>query len=228
VVHRAFHNIDLLAGIARGGAPLRPSEAVARCLLGLGGPCHVQAFGLHALLNALAFEADLCGAQVRHAEDHLVVRVDVGGRRFVCDVGNGQPYLRPFPVDRELSQEHLGWVVVSRPDAEGIEVERSSPDQPVARRVYRASLRPRSCDDFADSIRRHHAEAGFGPFMTGLRAVRIGRAEMVALRDHVRTRYRAGGYDQTTLDRAGVARCLSDELGLRGLPIDAALRAWPA
>lgn len=221
-----FHNLDLLASVAGGGGSLEPTAAVQRCIDGLGGPCHVQSVSFLALLRSLGFRADLCGACVSHPDDHLLVRVQTPGRTWFCDVGNGQPYLRPFPADEERRQEHLGWTVVSRPTAEGVALWRASPDQPALRRVYEASAAPRRWEDFAATIERHHAEPGFGPFITGLRAVRIGGRTMTTLRDDVLTRYLGATFERSTVDSAQLAACLRDDLGLAGLPIDEALGAW--
>ena len=226
ILAEPFHNVDVLAAGARRSGALSPGEAVSRCIAGLGGPCHVQSVALLLLLRSLGFEAHLCGAAVSHPDDHLVVLVTVDGRRFFCDVGNGQPFLRPFPADREARQSHLGWIVWSRPDGEGLVVERASQDQPARRVVYRASPAPRAWSDFERTIARHHAEPGFGPFLTGLRVVRIGETEMVTLRDDVRTIYREGEHERRTLAPDEIAPFVRDELRLGELPVDEAVRAF--
>ncbi len=222
-----FHNIDLLAASRSGQTPLGPAAALSRCLAGLGGPCHVQSSAFLALLRSLGFDSALVGAAVTHEDDHLLVRTVVDGSAYYSDVGNGQPYLTPFPADRPLRQSHLGWVVDSRPDGDRLLVERVSPDQPARRRVYRAAPSPRAWSHFAGVIERHHAEPGFGPFLTGLRAVRISSTYMITIRDHVVTRYHVGRHERTTLLSEQIAPVLSDELGLGALPIAEALAAWP-
>lgn len=221
-----FHNLDLLAAVRRDGGALEPAAAVQRCIDGLGGPCHVHSLSFLALLRSLGYRAHLCGACVSHPDDHLLVRVEIGDRAWFCDVGNGQPYLRPFPAEAEHRQEHLGWTVISRPTGDGVAIWRTSPDQPDPRRVYEASATPRRWQDFAVTIKRHHAEPGYGPFVTGLRAVRVGEQVMVTLRDNVLTRYRGASFERKTVEMGGLARCLHDDLGLGGLPIEEALGAW--
>ena len=226
IFREPFHNIDLLAARARRSGSLSPEEAVSRCIDGLGGPCHVQSVALLLLLRSLGFEAHLCGATVSHRDDHLVVLVTVAGGRFFCDVGNGQPFLCPFPADREDRQSHLGWIVWSRPDGDDLVVERASQDQPARRVVYRASPAPRAWSDFERTIARHHGEPGFGPFLTGLRVVRIGETEMVTLRDDVLTIYGEWGYERRTLASDEIASFVRDELGLADLPVDEAVRTF--
>jgi arylamine N-acetyltransferase len=221
-----FHNLDLLAAWRRGQGPLGPEAAVARCAAGLGGPCHVQSSAFLQLLLALGFDATHAGAAVVHEDDHLLVRTTIEGRVYYSDVGNGQPYLRPFPAHEPLRQEHLGWAVTSRPDGSGLLVERTSPDQPAPRRVYRASPTPRAWSHFAAAIDRHHREPGFGPFLTGLRAVRIAADVMITLRDDVLTRYAPDEHARSTLDPARIASVLEMDFGLAALPVEDALSAW--
>lgn len=226
VLMQPFHNIDLLAAWFLDGQPLAPEEAIQRCIAGLGGPCHVQSVTFLRLAQSLGFEASLCGATITHPDDHLLVRADVGGRTFYCDVGNGHPYLMPFPADRAQRQEHVGWVVLSTPLGGGIVVDRTSPDQPALRRVYQVAPTPRRWSDFGPTIDRHHTEPGFGPFLTGLRVVRIGERSMVTLRDDVCTRYSPDGFARSFVHPSTLRTFLADELGLGALPVEAAVRAW--
>jgi N-hydroxyarylamine O-acetyltransferase len=223
-----FHNLDLLAGAASQVPPLGREEAIRRCADGLGGPCHVQACGLHAVLAAVACEAEFAAATIGSPGDHLLVRATIDSRTFLCDVGNGQPYLRPFPENDALVQEHLGWRVSSTPEQGSLVVERTSPDQPVPRRVYRTEPGPRQWENFSDIIRRHHSEIGFGPFLTGLRVVRMGPDLMVTVRDEVVTRYRAGSFERSVKQPLELVRFLRDDLCLGSLPVSQAVDSWLA
>jgi N-hydroxyarylamine O-acetyltransferase len=186
----------------------------------------VQAAGFLALVTSLGFDADLAGASIASPYDHLIVRVQLNGQLWLCDVGNGQPYLEPFPTDAPLRFEHLGWHFETRPAAGGVELRRASPDQPEPRLVYRASVEPRAWADFRASIDRHHHEPGFGPFLSGLRAVRMSRDELLTLRDTTLTRYRAEGHERWEIAEADLVRVLRDRLELAGLPVDEAVEAW--
>lgn len=221
-----FHNLDLLAEAGPGGRPLGRTAALARCAAQLGGPCHVQSWGFLTHLRRKGLDARLSGATISQPDDHLVVLVHIGGRGYLCDVGNGQPYLEPFPLDRRHSQAHLGWEVRSTPVDGGLTVERRSPDQPAWRTVYHASLEERRWEDFADTIARHHREPGFGPFLSGLRVVRIGPTAMTTVRDDQVTTYHPEGFTRRQLPDRELVRFIIDELGLGGLPVSEAVATW--
>lgn len=221
-----FHNLDLLAASQGTRRSLDHDEALARCLTGLGGPCHVQSLGFAALLSACGFEVALCAATIGHPDDHLLVRVMLEQEVWLCDVGNGQPYLAPFPLDTAQDSHHLGWHIRTEPCPDGLRLWRSSPDLPDGKVVYVASPAPRRWSDFADVITQHHAQPGFGPFMTGLRAVRIGLQRMDTLRDDRWTTFTPEGHTVRTVPLAELPRLLVDVFHLDGLPIDTALAAW--
>jgi len=223
-----FHNLDLLAGARCGAPPLDREAALERCADGLGGPCHVQSWGFLSLLRLAGYEARLCGATISRPDDHLLVHVTLGEAAYLCDVGNGQPYLEPFPIDRVHEQRHAGWCARTTPDGDGLVLKRRALDQPTWRTVYRARAEARRWEDFASSIERHHREPGFGPFLSGLRVVRVGAASMIAVRDELVTVYREDSVDRTRLTDAELIRFIAGDLGLSALPVREAVDAWRA
>lgn len=223
-----FHNLDLLAGAQHGAPPLDREAALERCSDGLGGPCHVQSWGFLSLLRLAGFDARLCGATIAQPDDHLLVHVTVGDEAYLCDVGNGQPYLEPFPLDRTHEQQHVGWIVRSTLERDELVLTRRSPDQPEWRVVYRARPHARRWEDFARSIERHHRERGFGPFLSGLRVVRITATSMVAVRDEQVTIYGEGGFHRARLTEAALVRFIARDLDLAALPVEDAVATWRA
>jgi arylamine N-acetyltransferase len=223
-----FHNLDLLAGARHGAPPLDREAAVERCAEGLGGPCHVQSWGFLSLLRLAGFDAHLCGATIAQPDDHLLVLVILGDETYACDVGNGQPYLEPFPLNRTHEQRHAGWTMRTTPDRGELVLTRRSTDQPAWRIVYRARPEVRRWEDFARTIERHHHEQDFGPFLSALRVVRINGTSMVTVRDEQVTVYRGDRFARTQLPDAALIRFIADDLGLSALPVEAAVATWRA
>ena len=218
-----FHNLDLLAGFSDGSAPVSAQAALARTLAGLGGPCHVQAVSMAALLRALGFSNHLAAATINAPGDHLVNVVAVADQRLVCDVGNGHPYARPFPLDRRLEQERCGWRFISEPAGDGLRLRRLFTDGREIQ-VYTVDLAPRTYGDFASIIEAHHQHPEFGPFLTGLRAVRMHERVLLTLRDGVYQRHsELGATTRTVADEAACIRLLNGPFQLAGLPVGKAL-----
>lgn len=218
-----FHNLDLLAGLDGVPAPVGVGDAVRYALSGRGGPCHVQAAGFASLLRALGYECTLLPATVKERDDHLVVGVTLDGERWLCDVGNGHPYPAPFAFDRSASSSAWGWHFSTERTAEGLHLHRSLPEGG-RKQVYVARWEPRRYDDFANIIASHHGSVGFGPFMTGLRAVRFAAGGMLTLRDSRYERHTDFGLTvRSVLDAHSCERLLRGPFRLAEAPITRAL-----
>ncbi len=220
-----FHNLDLLAGFAAGRPPLGRRDGWLRCVQGLGGPCHVQASSFLVLLRSLGFDAHFAGARITHPGDHLVVCVHVEGETYVCDVGNGHPYPAPFPIRGIAEQTHLGWSVRSSGSGRQVVVEQQTPGAAHWRKVYTASAEPRTWADFETAISHHHSSPGFGPFLRGLRAVRVRADHAITLRDDVLTRHQTGEVTVEVLSN-GHESALINLMKLGDLPVHEAVATW--
>lgn len=228
-----FHNLFLLAG--EGTDPgLPPVEAaVEGALRGEGGTCHLLSPPFVALLRALGFDAWLAAGSVGAPGDHIVGVVRLREGLFVCDVGNGHPYLQPFPLAAdEHSQTAYGWHFAFGPCPEG----QAGVTHRLRRRladgswktVYTLDPRPVDYASFAAIIREHHTRVGFGPFMTGLRAVRMTADVLVTLRDRQIERFHRSGRlagRRLMADDPAIGRVLASCFGLDGAPWGAALGA---
>lgn len=121
-------------------------DSLNSILANQGGPCHVQTVGFLSLLRGLGFHAHLVAATINAPNDHLVIRVN---QSYLCDVGNGHPYRRPFPLDKAYEQAWMGWRFRTKPENGQLCLQRW------LRRwktVYWADLSPCHFDDFASPL----------------------------------------------------------------------------
>ena len=179
-----FHNLLLLANNGRPWGLQSLHAVVDEAIAGVGGNCDRTTPPFTALLQAVGFDARLAVATVREPGDHFVCVVHVEGRRFLCDVGNGHPYLRPWDLDALVQEQAFhGWRFQFDPrGAEGPTLRRALPDGRV-KTVYVVDPAPRAYADFAPMVSAHYTREEFGPFLTGLRAVRICPDAVLTLRD---------------------------------------------
>lgn len=220
-----FHNLLLLENDARPFELPRLEEVVDEAIAGVGGNCDRTTPPFTALLHALGYDARLAAATVREPGDHFVCVVHTDGARFLCDVGNGHPYLRPWNLDGPTQeQSFLGWRFRFDPSAEaGPTLLRVLPDGE-QRRVYVVDPAPRAYDDFAPMVRAHYTRAGFGPFLTGLRAASIHPDAVLTLRDVVYARdTRFGHFSRRIAGRDAMRALLIERFGLAPRLVDDAL-----
>jgi len=220
-----FHNLLLLANDGRPWGLQAIHEVIDEAIAGIGGNCDRTTPPFTALLRAVGFDARLAAATVREPGDHFVCVVHADGGRYLCDVGNGHPYMRPWDLEGPTQEQSFqGWRFRFDPGAAGgPTLQRALPDGAL-KTVYIVDPSPRAYEDFAPMVTAHYTRSGFGPFLTGLRAVCIHPDAVLTLRDteYARdTRFgrsvrRVGGHD-------GVRALLTERFALPPRLVDEAL-----
>ncbi|HDN27137.1 MAG TPA: hypothetical protein ENG03_08590 [Thioploca sp.] len=229
--HSVFHNLYLLAGYAGYAAPLTAKDSLNSILANQGGPCHVQTVGFLSLLRGLGFHAHLVAATINAPGDHLVIRVDIANKSYLCDVGNGHPYRRPFPLDKADEQAWMGWRFRTKPEEGKLCLQRwlGKTQRERWKTVYWADFTPRHFDYFTESLHHHHTQTGYGPFLQHLRAVRIFPHGLISIRNGLYERYSlVGKLDRPIRSFAAAKRLLQTQFGLAQAPIDKALAVYQA
>ncbi len=211
-----FHNLLLLANDGRPWSLPALHDVIDDAIAGVGGNCDRTTPPFTTLLQALGFDAQLAAATVREPGDHFVCVVRVDGGRFLCDVGNGHPYLRPWDLDGPVQdQSFLGWRFRFDPGALGGPTLWRDFGAGESKRVYVLDPTSRAYEEFAPMVRSHYTEAGFGPFLSGLRAVRIQPDAVLTLRDAEYVRdTRFGRSMRRLVGREGVAALLAERFRL--------------
>lgn len=211
-----FHNLILLANDGRPWG-LQPLEQVVdEAIAGVGGNCDRTTPPFTSLLRAVGFDAQLAAATIREPGDHFVAVVKTEGRRFLCDVGNGHPYLQPWDLDGPVQEQSFhGWSFRFDPRGAGgpTLVRDLGPDG--VRTIYVVDPTPKAYQDFAPMVVSHYTQAGFGPFLSGLRAVRIDTDAVLTLRDLEYARdTRFGRSVRSIVGRDAVTSLLTERFGL--------------
>lgn len=179
-----FHNLFLLANDGRDYSLPDLREVVDGAIAGVGGGCDRTTPAFAALLEALGFDVHLAAATVREPGDHFVCIVDLAGARYLCDVGNGHPYLRPWRLDGpSQEQAHCGWHFRFEAKAPAGPSLYRTLENGDLRRVYVVDPQPREYRDFGPMVRAHHTRPGFGPFLGAIRAARFSGGVFLTLRD---------------------------------------------
>jgi N-hydroxyarylamine O-acetyltransferase len=153
-----------------------------------GGFCY-EANGLFAaLLRALGFEVTTLSAEVAHPEggysqpfDHmtLMVRLD---QRWLVDVGFGDSFLEPLPIDERAEQVQRDFAYRIVADGDFLIVLRN--DQNEWRPQYRFTLEPHKYEDFAAMCCYHQIspESHFTKGRICSRATEDGRITLSEMR----------------------------------------------
>ncbi|MEZ4266413.1 MAG: arylamine N-acetyltransferase [Myxococcota bacterium] len=219
-----FHNLLLLANDGR-DQPLAPLERVVDdAIAGIGGNCDRTTPPFTALLRSLGFDAWLSAATVSEPGDHFVCVVESGGVRYLCDVGNGHPYMRPWELDGATQEQcFFGWRFRFEPRGDAGPTLSRHLGGDDWKTVYVVDPTPRRYHEFEPIVRAHYSQVGFGPFLSGLRAVRILPDAIFTLRDREYVRHtRIGRCARPVFGREAFGALLIGRFGLpQGLVADA-------
>jgi arylamine N-acetyltransferase len=193
-----------------------------------GGVCfeHTEMFG--RLLAELGYVVTPIAGEISFPGSHQALLVDLGGARWLVDVGNGAPFFEPFPLDRpfEIQRVGLGYRFSADPDDPGVWVQERALEggwKPYCRYM----LRPQSPEDRETAYQRHHRPRETW-VTNSLVLIRSREEEVLVFRNMEQHRYTSGGKVSVRVeDPEGWAR-LPGSLGLPALPVFEVVRAWAA
>lgn len=190
-----------------------------------GGLCFEVADTFGRLLVALGFQARVVLGFITFLGSHHAILVQVDGRRFLVDVGNGAPFFEPIPLDRPFEVRRAGLAYRFRPgDAPEMWLQDRWIDGAWAPfcRYELASPGPAQC---AATFQRHHTP-GDGWVVGRLTLARCTEDAVSRLRDQEFTRFTAEGkHTEQVTQPEDRARLVADVFGLPRLPVEEALRA---
>jgi N-hydroxyarylamine O-acetyltransferase len=221
-----FENVTTLLRFrdSRGGVPPDPDPEV---LLRLwierraGGLCYEVARTFGRLLQELGFEVCDVSGDITWPDSHQALQVEVGGRRWLIDAGNGAPFFAPIPLDAVVELDHAGLRYRFRPGEKASHVQDRWMDgrwQPFCV-LYDA---PPSPARLRTAFCRHHVP-GEGKFVGELTLVRCRPDGLDRLHNRTLTRFAAAGRRDEILDEPGLGRAAGEVFGLPHLPIGEAV-----
>jgi arylamine N-acetyltransferase len=194
-----------------------------------GGVCYEFGSMLGRLLEELGYRVYPVLARISFPGSHSALMVELDGRQWLVDVGNGQPIFESIAVDEPFEIDRAGLRYRFRRDpADGRLIQDRWVDggfKPFVTYEHEAA----TPDEMEASYQRHHALPPMTFVMQTFRLVRCTDHEVVQLRDGELTRYRAEG--KTTEAVQGTARhreVVAEVFGLPGLDVEAGLAAWAA
>ncbi len=189
-----------------------------------GGLCYEVSRTLARLLQELGYLCFSIFGTITFPGSHEALVVEVEGRRYLVDVGNGAPFFHPIPIGEEVEVCHAGLRYRFRPGADGRTLIQ---DRWIAEGwtpfcVY--DLEPKSEEELHPGYVRHHTP-GEGKFLGELMLVRCDKGGVYRLRNQELVHFRDGEADRQMLTtREAYLRVAHEVFQMPELPILDALR----
>ena len=194
-----------------------------------GGVCYEVGGMLGRLLEVLGYTVYPVLAQISFPGSHSALMVELDGEQLLVDVGNGQPIFEAIPVDRVFEIDRAGLRYRFRRDPATGRLIQDRWVEGGFKPFVTYEMTAASAEELEASFQRHHALPPMTFVMQNFRLVTCTDDEVIQLRDHELTRYRAGG--KTTEEVHGLARyrdLVAGSFGFPGMDVERGLRAWSA
>lgn len=193
-----------------------------------GGVCfeHAAAFG--ALLRDLGYRVTDVAGEISFPGSHQALLVELGGRRWLLDVGEGCPFFEPIPLDQEVVVRRAGLAFRFRVDPGDPGLCRLEREVDGAWSLFcRFWLRPQPPEAREAAYQRHHTARL--TWVTGaLVLVACRPDEVLSFRELRLTRFTPAGKAVEPVEDAAAWARLPALAGLPALPLARLARTWAA
>jgi arylamine N-acetyltransferase len=194
-----------------------------------GGVCYEFGSMLGRLLDGLGYTVYPVLAQISFPGSHSALIVELDGRQLLVDVGNGQPIFESIPVGEPFDIDRAGLRYRFRMDPATGKLVQDRYVHGAFQPFVTYELSAATPAEMEASYQRHHAIPPRTFVMQNFRLVRMTDDEVIQLRDHELTTYRAAGKSvEEVRDPARYRELIGGPFQLAGMDVERGLRAWEA
>jgi len=168
IEHLPFQNISMLTD---DWVRPCPSKIKSDMLSGHGGLCTVRNPFLHEFLKSLGFSVRYVSSTIMEPDCHISLLVNIDGRDWWVDVGNGFPYLKPILLgdEEEVNHPFIDYRIVNIGNRWHVQHRKLDREWETNHHFSQIGV-PYSVFDRMHHL--HYSTPGWGPFLIGLRVNR--------------------------------------------------------
>lgn len=193
-----FHNLNLLYG-----KPTTPPLP--------GGTCSDKTLAFLSEALEVGADAHLHTAYIGGKEIHRLVRVNIDGRVFFADVGNGWPTLRLLPVNKKITFRCFGMNYHTEISDEWVRLYHEKRGKESLQ--MEINTKPRPERKILNQIRSRYSSGIEYPFSQSLRFSLIVDGEFLFLRGNRLERYSKSGFAMQELGVKAIPEAIKREFG---------------
>ena len=176
-----FQNLTMLCN----NREIPDAEYIKKQMLsGAGGICTIRNPFIYKLLLNLGFDARLVASTIQRPDCHITIIVNIDGKLWWCDPGNGFPYFSLICLGDESEKNHnfLTYKLVKSDNR--WELRHLNSDNEWFTN-YSFDLSFVELNYFEEMYVGHYTIEGYGPFLTGLRYNLWSNDDWEILRDRL-------------------------------------------
>lgn len=176
-----FQNFKM---IERGFDHLPTEEEIKEDMLSLnGGTCATMNVFAAAVLYKLGFDVSLINGTMMKENDHIAILLNFENNLYTIDLGDGQPYFEPIPVNNDIIIKHPFRTYRTVNQLGNLRIDFLingdwSTDVTL-------DLKRKTFKEIYKTLEQHYTELEFGPFWNGIRFAFYPNKKIIAIRDKV-------------------------------------------
>jgi N-hydroxyarylamine O-acetyltransferase len=147
-----------------------------------GGTCATMNTFIAAVLYNVGFDVSLINGTMKNSNDHIAILLNLNNKFYTIDLGDGQPYFNPIPIDENIREVHPFRTFRTICDSKNVRIDfliNSNWETDVTLHIL-----PKPYKHIYKTLEQHYLQKEFGPFWNGVRFALYPNKRIVALRDN--------------------------------------------
>ncbi|QXP70739.1 arylamine N-acetyltransferase [Polaribacter sp. R2A056_3_33] len=182
VLHKIpFQNYKM---IERGFNYIPKGKDIKEDMLSLnGGTCATMNIFIGAVLYKLGFNVSLINGTMMKKNDHIAILLNLENKFYTIDLGDGQPYFEPIPIDQNITKEHLFRTFRTVYNSSDLRIDFLIKGKWLT--DVTLHLIPKTYKQIYKTLEQHYTQKEFGPFWNGIRFAIYPDKKIIAVRDRI-------------------------------------------
>jgi len=147
-----------------------------------GGTCATMNTFLGTVLYNIGFDVCLINGTMKNSNDHIAILLNLNDKLYTIDLGDGQPYFIPIPIDNNVLESHPFRTYRTVSENNDVRIEFLINYEwtiDVTLHIY-----PKTFIQIHKTLEQHYTQMEFGPFWNGIRFAIYPNKKIIAIRDN--------------------------------------------
>lgn len=147
-----------------------------------GGTCATMNTFLGTVLYNIGFDVYLINGTMKKLNDHIAILLNLNDKLYTIDLGDGQPYFVPIPIDKNVLEIHPFRTYKTTRKGNNVRIDFLINSEWITDVVLHIS--PKPFTQIHNTLEKHYTQMEFGPFWNGIRFSIYPNKKLIAIRDN--------------------------------------------
>lgn len=147
-----------------------------------GGTCATMNTFLGTILYNIGFDVYLINGTMKKTNDHIAILLNLNDKLYTIDLGDGQPYFVPIPIDNNVLEIHPFRTYKTTREGNNVRIDFLINSEWITDVILHISPKPFA--QIHNTLEQHYTQMEFGPFWNGIRFSIYPNKKIIAIRDN--------------------------------------------